>query len=100
MEKKNLVFAAFSLLLMAAISLTGSALEFHGLQWHLLSTPAGLGYATLLGGQQLSSDLSYLLSQQTTSSATLIQVFLSIVVSSGGLFYVGFKTEKISLDLT
>jgi hypothetical protein len=100
MDRKNLAFAAFSLLLMTAISLTGPGLKFHGLQWHLLPTPAGLAYAALLGGQQLSSDLSYLLSQQTASSATVIQVFLSVVASSGGIFYVGSKTEKISLDLT
>lgn len=100
MERKNLAFAAFTLVLVGAISVVGEGMKFHGLQWHLLSTPLGLAYAALFGGEQLSYELSYLVSQQTSSSATLIQVFLSVVVSSGGILYVWSKTEKISLDLT
>jgi hypothetical protein len=100
MKRKNLTLAAFTLILVAAISVVGEGMVFHGLQWHLLSTPLGLAYATLFGGEQVSYELSYLVSQQTSSSATPIQVFLSVVVSSGGLLYVGSKTEKISLDLT
>ncbi|MFB6114688.1 MAG: hypothetical protein ABEK04_00205 [Candidatus Nanohalobium sp.] len=99
MKRKDQAFLLTSAVLLLLISFLGQKIQFHGLQWHLMSTPGGLIYAATLGGEKMSYWLSYLLKQQTTAAGTTVQVILSIIASSTGLAYVTSKSDKIVLEL-
>lgn len=93
MNRADKIFIFTSGLLLAVISVIGSGIEFSDLSWNLVSTPGGMIYSSLFGGQKLTYWFDYLIKQQTSPHGNVLQVLLSVIASSTGLTYIAYRSD-------
>lgn len=98
MERADKIFILTSGLLLALISIVGPRIEFSSLAWNLVSTPGGMIYSALFGGEKMTYWFNYLLKQQTTPLGNILQVLLSVVASSTGLTYILYRSEYMEVE--
>jgi hypothetical protein len=92
-DRADKTFIFISGLLLALISVVGSGIEFTGLEWNLVSTPGGMIYSSLFGGEKLTYWFDYLIRQQTSPHGDILQVLLSVIASSTGLKYIAYRSD-------
>jgi len=85
--RKDHIFFAASLVILAVISVSGSWVQFHSLEWSLVTTPLGLVYSLLFD----MTSLGYLFSQASSFRGSFVQVLFSIFASLTGLVYIMFR---------
>lgn len=99
MDRAGKIFILLSGFLLFIISLSGPSIEFNGLAWNLISTPGGMIYSALFGGDKVSYWFNYLIKQQTSTHGNVLQALLSVVASSTGLAFAVYRSE-IEVELS